>query len=63
MKVKINGDNCIGCGYCEGVCDTVFSVVDGVSTVKVDEVPKDEESNVLDAIESCPTSAIEEIKK
>ncbi|MBQ8891731.1 MAG: ferredoxin [Bacilli bacterium] len=62
MKVKINEDNCIGCGYCEGVCDEVFEVVDGVSTVKVQEVPAAAKDNVIDAIENCPTSAIEEIK-
>ena len=60
MKVKVN-DNCIGCGYCEGVCDSVFEVIDGVSTVKVDEVPETCKDNVTDAIENCPTSAIEEI--
>ena len=63
MKIKINEDNCIGCGYCEGVCDEVFEVVDGVSTVKVDKVPESCKDNVTDAIESCPTSAIEEVKE
>ena len=58
MKVKINEDNCIGCGYCEGVCDEVFEVVDGVSTVKVDDIPETCKDNVQDAIENCPTSAI-----
>ncbi|MBR3661379.1 MAG: ferredoxin [Bacilli bacterium] len=62
MKIKINEDNCIGCGYCEGVCENVFEVVDGCSTVKVEEVPVEYKDNVVDAIESCPTSAIEEIK-
>ena len=59
MKIKIN-DNCIGCGYCEGVCDEVFEVIDGVSTVKVDNIPDACQDNVMDAIENCPTSAIEE---
>jgi len=62
MKVRIIEDNCIGCGYCEGVCDEVFEVVDGCSTVKVEEVPETCKDNVIDAIENCPTSAIEEVK-
>ena len=24
MKVRVNEDNCIACGYCVGVCDEVF---------------------------------------
>ena len=61
MKVKINEDNCIGCGYCEGVCEDVFEVVDGVCQVKVDKIADEFKDNVLDAIESCPGNAIEEI--
>lgn len=63
MKVKVNKDNCIGCGYCEGVCDQVFKVEDGVSTVIVDTVPTEAEDNARDAISSCPTSAIEKIEE
>ena len=63
MKVKVNEDACIGCGYCEGVCDSVFSLEDGFSHVIVDEVPDDVKDDVIDAIEGCPTSAIEEIEE
>ncbi len=63
MKVKVNEENCIGCGYCEGICDEVFSLEDGVSHVIVDEVPVEYEDNVRDALEGCPTSAIEEIEE
>ena len=62
MKVKIN-ENCIGCGYCEGVCEEVFNLEDGVSTVKCDMIPDDLIDCVYEAIEGCPTSAIEEIKE
>ena len=65
MKVKVNEDNCIACGYCVGVCDEVFEFVENdegtVSHVKVEEVPEDYKDSVMDAMESCPTSAIEEI--
>ena len=62
MKIKINEDNCIGCGYCEGVCEEVFEVMDGVSHVKSETIDKDYEEQVIEAIEGCPTSAIEEEK-
>ena len=57
MKVKVNEDACIGCGACAAIAPEVFEINDeGLSTVIVDEVAK-EEAN--DAIDSCPTSAIE----
>ncbi len=62
MKVKVNEDLCIGCGYCEGVCDEVFSLEDGVSHAKKDVVPEELKESVHDAIDGCPTSAIEEIE-
>lgn len=61
MKVKVNKDACIGCGACAAICDKVFELDDeGLSTVKKEEVPKEEEQAVKDAIESCPTGAIVE---
>lgn len=64
MKVKVNKDACIGCGACEAICPNVFKIEDdGFSNVKVDNVPKDDEENVRDAIDSCPTGAIEEVEE
>lgn len=66
MKVKVNEENCIACGYCVGVCDKVFEFIDSdngtVSHVKVDKIDASDEEAVREAIESCPTSAIEEEK-
>ena len=58
MKVRVNQDGCIGCGACTG-----YSNDDGISEVKVDIVPKEEEQNVRDAIDACPTSTIEEVSE
>lgn len=58
MKAVVDESLCIGSGNCEDVCPAVFKVVDGLSQVQVDEVPKDEETNVKDAVEGCPTGAI-----
>lgn len=60
MKVKVN-DSCIGCGACLSIADDVFEMNDeGLSSVKVDEVPEGSVDSVKEAMESCPTGAIEE---
>ncbi len=61
MKVTVNKDLCIGCGACAAICEDVFELNDeGLSEVIVDKVSEDDEESVKEAIESCPTSAIEE---
>ena len=64
MKVVVNRDNCIGCGACEALCPEIFQIDDeGLSTVTNKEEVKEElVEKVTEAIESCPTSAIEEAK-
>lgn len=69
MKVKVNKDSCIGCGACAAICDEVFEINDeGLSEVKKTEENKDLEftpvkeelqDEVRDAVDSCPTGAIE----
>ncbi len=64
MKVKVNRDACIGCGACEAIAPNVFELNDeGLSTVKVLKVEQEEEDDVKEAIESCPTEAIEEVSE
>ncbi len=61
MKVKVNSDACIGCGACAAICDSVFEINDeGLSNVIVDTVDDANIDDVKEAIESCPTGAIEE---
>ena len=61
MKVVVNHNNCIGCGACESICPEVFQINDeGLSSV----IGKEEDFNnfkdeIQDAVDSCPTSAIE----
>lgn len=60
MKAKVNKDACIGCGACAAICDTVFTLDDeGLSEIKKDEITEEEEQAVRDAVDSCPTAAIE----
>ena len=54
MKVKVNRDNCIGCGACAAICSD-----EGISVAKVEEVKEEDKQAVQDAIDSCPTGAIE----
>lgn len=61
MKIKVVAENCIACGACEAISEELFEVAD-VSKVKKAEVPKELEQAAKDAIDSCPTSAIEEVK-
>ena len=65
MKVVVNRDNCIGCGACEALCPEIFQIDDeGLSTVIDNNEIKDELlEKVTEAMESCPTSAIEEAKE
>ncbi|MBR2678105.1 MAG: ferredoxin [Bacilli bacterium] len=61
MKVKVNKEACIGCGACMSIADDVFEMDnDGLSSVKVAEVPEGSVDQAKEAVESCPTGAIEE---
>ena len=62
MKVAVNQGNCIGCGACESICPEVFQINDeGLSSVigKEEDFTSHEEE-IRDAVDSCPTGAIEE---
>ena len=72
MKTKVKKDTCIGCGACTVIADNVFQIGDdGLAEVinsinddidKVANVEENDTENVIDASESCPTSAIEVIE-
>ena len=59
MKVKVN-ENCIGCGSCISLTDSkIFEYNDdGLATCIKDNITKDEEKMVKQAIDYCPTQAI-----
>ncbi len=60
MNLKIDEDKCIGCGSCVSLTDSkIFDFNDeGKAYVKNNEVTKEEEENVKNAIDYCPTAAI-----
>jgi len=58
MKVTVD-ENCGGSGLCVDICPAVFELgPDGLSKVKVDVVPAEEEDAVREAEQSCPFDAI-----
>jgi len=62
MKVKVNKDLCIGCGACQAIEPTIFEIEDdGLAIAKDIEIEEEIKENAIDALEGCPTGAIEEI--
>ena len=62
MKVKVNQDACVGCGACTNVAEDLFKIDDnGLSKEINEEVPAGKEDEAREAIDTCPTGAIEEI--
>ncbi|MFA5459522.1 MAG: ferredoxin [Bacilli bacterium] len=60
IKVKINTELCIGCGACHAIAPEVFAINDeGFAYVKNNDFDEKNKDDVLDAVESCPTNAIE----
>lgn len=58
MIVKVDEDECIGCGVCEDECPEIFKV-NSVSISEVIRQPEeDEEECVEAAIDACPVGAI-----
>ncbi len=63
-KVKVNQDLCIGCGACQAIVDSIFQIGEnGLAETKeetntMDTMEEELKSEVMDALEGCPTSAI-----
>jgi ferredoxin len=58
MRAKVNPEMCDGTGLCEQICPEVFELKEGISTVKIDDVPFDSEQSCREAAENCPKEAI-----
>ncbi len=62
MRVKVDSELCIGCGACVSTAPEVYDWDDNGKAVAVeDDVPTEMEDEVKEALESCPTEAIEEV--
>ena len=62
MKFKVN-ENCIACSLCTGICPDVFSLDSGdeIAQAKDQDVDGAVKDKALEAMESCPVSAIESV--
>ena len=59
MKARVNPDLCSGTGLCATTCPQVFELNDnGMSAVKVDQIPTDAQQSCKQAAGNCPTEAI-----
>lgn len=64
-KVRVNQEACIGCGACMAIASDVFEINDeGLAESKeekniIDNMDEELKNDVMDALEGCPTSAIQ----
>ncbi|MDD2402517.1 MAG: ferredoxin [Clostridia bacterium] len=62
MKVKIDQDLCIACGVCISLAPNIYDWdKNGKAKVIQEEVPEGKEDEAREALEDCPTEAIEEV--
>ena len=56
MSVKINLDDCIGCGVCSQLCPEVFKLDENEGKAMV--ISQENLGLAKEAVDSCPVSAI-----
>lgn len=60
---KINKDKCIGCGACVGTCNEVFDFDDDNLAAVKNQPTKENLELATEALENCPTGAIEKVEE
>lgn len=66
MNFKVDENACICCGACQAICEEVFEIDDELGYAVAKDIKVEDEQikeNAIDAMESCPTSAIIEKKE
>lgn len=58
VKILINKEKCIGCGSCEAVASSLFTIKDGKAIAKKKDVSGADLKKAKEAEEICPVKAI-----
>jgi len=58
MKVRVDGEVCVGDETCVEICPEIFEMQGDVAVAKMEEVPEELEGSCKEAAESCPVEAI-----
>jgi ferredoxin len=60
MSLRINADECIGCGLCMQICPDIFKLDEEEGRAFVVSIDYDdsEEEQVREAIDACPIGCI-----
>ncbi|MDD3839718.1 MAG: ferredoxin [Clostridia bacterium] len=62
MRVEVDQDLCISCGLCIETCPEVFDWNEEEKAQAIDgDVPEELEDDAMEAVEGCPTDAIQEV--
>lgn len=62
-KIVLNKTSCVGCGACVAICGEHFDFDDnGLSNI-IKQLDGDPTSELLEAVDSCPTNAISLVEK
>ncbi|MFO8062488.1 MAG: ferredoxin [bacterium] len=61
MKVTVIEDKCIGCGVCVNSCPEVFEMDEETNKAIILEDADFDSCDLDEAIDNCPTDAIEEV--
>ena len=58
MKALVDQNTCIGCGMSCGICEAVFRMNEEGKAEAYQAATAENQSEVQDAMDSCPVSAI-----
>ncbi len=57
-RIEVNQGVCIGCGACVQIAPEFFKFSDNGTAVPIQETVEELDSSIVEAMESCPVSAI-----
>lgn len=58
MRVRIDGEACVGDGACVEVCPAIFEMAGEIARVKMEDVPEELQGSCREAADECVVEAI-----